>query len=127
MAEQKVGARKGGEELIIEVVAIRENHDGRVLHGWLEDQLAGVEHHRQALARALGVPDNADLAISALRAGAKGLGDGAANRKKLMISGELLYEAVAVVLERGEMADEINEMSWGKDAPDKDLERLVRR
>ena len=65
MAEQVLAAREGAEELVVEVVAVGEDDDGRVLHRRLARDHAGVEGHRQALARALRVPDDADAAVAA--------------------------------------------------------------
>ena len=48
---QKVGAaREGGEELIVEVVAVGQHDDGGVFHRQIADDAPGVESHGQALA-----------------------------------------------------------------------------
>ncbi len=64
-----LAAREGAEELVVQVVAVGEDDERRVLHRRLLDELAGVEGHREALAAALRVPDDADAAVA--------LGDGA--------------------------------------------------
>ncbi len=64
LAQQVLAAREGAEELVVEVVAVGEHDDGRVLHRRLADDAAGVERHRQALARALRVPDHADPPVA---------------------------------------------------------------
>ena len=81
LAQEVLAAREGAEELVVEVVAVGEHDDGRVLHRRLADDPPGVEGHRQALARALRVPDHADAPVTRLAAGppaglvaARGLG-----------------------------------------------------
>ena len=68
LAQQVVAAREGAEELVVEVVAVGEDDDRRVLHRRVQDDAAGVERHRQALARALRVPDHADAPVARLAA-----------------------------------------------------------
>ena len=58
LPQQIAAPGKGPEELVVEVVAVGEHEDGRVLHVRMQDQAAGVEGHGQALARTLGVPDH---------------------------------------------------------------------
>ena len=93
------------------------------------DDATGVERHRQALARPLGVPDHADppVAASAARLAARlgaavrvavrhgllqrrrpqPLEDGGLHRAELVLPGHLLDEDVtAVVLEHEEIADQ---------------------
>ena len=72
LAQQVLAAREGAEELVVEVVAVGEHDEGRVLHRRLADDAPGVEGHRQALARALRVPDHADAPVARLAAGLAG-------------------------------------------------------
>ena len=65
---RSLAAREGAEELVVEVVAVGEHDEGRVLHRRVADDAAGVEGHRQALARALRVPDDADAPVAGLAA-----------------------------------------------------------
>ena len=69
LAQQVLAAGEGAEELVVQIVAVGQHHDGRVLHRRLADDGAGVEGHSQALAGALGVPDDADAAIAGVAAG----------------------------------------------------------
>ena len=55
--------------MVVQVVAVGQDDDGGVFHRRLADDGAGVEGHREALARALGVPDDADAAIAVIAAG----------------------------------------------------------
>ena len=129
LAEQVLAAREGAEELVVEVVAVGEDDDGRILHGRLACDGAGVEGHRQALARALCMPDDADAAVArraagllaslvatalftdahnrARRGGPQGLADRDSHGVELVVAGHLLQEdAAAVVLEDDEVAEQ---------------------
>ena len=65
LAQQVGAAREGREQLVVEVVAVRQHDDGGIRHRRLADDASGVERHRQALARPLGVPDHADPSVAA--------------------------------------------------------------
>ena len=128
LAEQVLAAREGAEELVVEVVAVGEDDDGRVVHRRLARDGSGVEGHRQALASALRVPDDADAAVAGLAAAletlvaacllgdARGgpqlrcahrLGDGSAHGVELVVAGQLLLQCAAtVVLEHDEVVDQ---------------------
>ena len=67
LAQQVLAHAEGAEQLVVEVVAVGQHDQGRVLHRRVLDDLPGVEGHQQALAGALRVPDHADLAIAAGR------------------------------------------------------------
>jgi hypothetical protein len=66
LTQETLAARERAEELIVQIVPVGQYHDGRVLHRRFADDPPGVERHRQALARALGVPDDTDPSISRL-------------------------------------------------------------
>ena len=68
LAQQVAAAREGAEELVVEVVAVGQHHDRRVGHRRVQDHAPGIEGHRQALARALRVPDHADAPVAGLAA-----------------------------------------------------------
>ena len=123
---QQVGAaREGREQLVVQIVAVGQHDDGGVLHGWLSDDASGVERHRQALARPLGVPDHADPPVAAgaarlaarQRGRAQRLGDGGLHGVKLVIPRHLLHQVpAAVVLEHDEVADQRQQPAPGEDA-----------
>ena len=69
LAQEILTAREGAEELLIEVVAVGEHDDGRVLHRRLADDASGVKGHRQALARALRMPDHPYPPVTRLATG----------------------------------------------------------
>jgi hypothetical protein len=53
-------------DLAVQVVSVGHHHESEVA-GELAEDLARVEHHREALARALGVPEHAQLAAQPRR------------------------------------------------------------
>ncbi len=64
LSEQVAAHGEGRKELVVQIVAVGQHHQGRVRHAWLKHQQARVERHQQALARTLGVPDHACLAVT---------------------------------------------------------------
>ena len=50
-------------ELVIEVVAVGDEHESGVGHARVTHELGGVEDHLKALARALGVPHHATTLV----------------------------------------------------------------
>ena len=62
-AQQRPRRRELPEQLPVEVVAIRHDHQRRVVHPPLLEQLPGVHRHRDALARPLRVPEHARLPL----------------------------------------------------------------
>ena len=132
LAQQIATAREGAEELIVEVVAVGEHDDGRIRHRRVQDDAPGIEGHRQALARALRVPDHADAPVARLAArplprlvaprpfgdparrcrpsGAQRLFHRHVDRMELVVAGHLLDElAAARVLEDDEVAQQVEE------------------
>ena len=136
LAQEVAAPGEGAEELVVEIIAIGEHDDGGIAHGGLADDAAGVERHGQALARALGVPDDADAAVAGLAAGeaarlvaspdvaglalelrcAQRLGDGGLDGVELVVARHLFRERPAVVLEHDEVAQQGEETSPVADA-----------
>ena len=125
LTQEVATAREGREELVVEVVPIGQHDDGGVRHRRLADDAPGVEGHGEALARALGMPDDADAPITRLPARlasrlvpaallpqsllgrAQGLGDRRLDGVELVVARHLLREpAAAVVLEHDEVTEE---------------------
>ena len=50
--------------MIVQIVAVGDDHDGGVFHGGMQNDPPGVKGHRQAFARTLGVPDHADAMVA---------------------------------------------------------------
>ena len=131
LAQQGLATRKCAEELVVEVVAVGEHDDRWILHGRLADDGPRVKGHGQALARPLGVPDDANAPVAALAPGglarfvpplrlggaligllhrSQGLAHGHPHRVELVIAGHLLGEHTATaVLKCDEVAHEIEE------------------
>ena len=140
LAQEFLATGEGAEELVVQVVAVREDHDGRVLHRWLADDGPGIEGHGQALTGPLGVPDHPDAPVAKLSAGFAArlvssslLGDsdfGALQLRRpqglihrnldgveLVIPGHFLDQsAAAVVVKDDEVADHGEEAARLKDA-----------
>ncbi len=62
LAQELLAAGECAEELLVEVVAVGDDDERRVLHLRMQHDASGVEGHGEALARALRVPDDADPA-----------------------------------------------------------------
>ena len=116
------------------------------MHGRLADDAPGIEGHRQAFARPLGVPDDADTPVAGLAArlaagfvaarslghahrfllklhGAQSLGHGCSNGVELVIARHLLDQrTAAVVLEHDEVAQQCQEAAGFTDALDHHLQ-----
>ena len=146
LAEQIATAGERPEELVVEIVAVGQDDDRRVGHRGFEDHPAGVEGHRQALARTLRVPDDADPPIAGVAArtltgliAARPLGELASRRSRLggparlldrhvdgvelVVPGKLLREdSPAEVLEDDEVTDEVEEPTPLEDAFEDHLE-----
>ena len=146
LAQEVLATGEGAEELVVEVVAVCEHDDGRVLHRRLADDAARVEGHRQALARALRVPDHAHATVARLAArllagliATRGLRDPIAravqlgraqrlahrhlHRMELVVAGHLLRDAAAaVVLVDDEVAHQIEEALRGTEPFDHHLQ-----
>ena len=69
LAQQVLAARKGAEELVIQVIAVGQHDDGGVAHRRLADDAPGIEDHSQTFARPLGVPDHADAPVAGVATG----------------------------------------------------------
>src|SRR5690606_19989435 len=68
LTENLVTTLKLTEQLIIEIVAIRQHDERRVLHSRMSYDAGCVEQHREALPAALRVPDHTSSAIPGLSA-----------------------------------------------------------
>ena len=106
LGEQKA-AVEAAEQLAVELIAVGDDDDGRVLELRMPRHQVGVQLHLHRLARALRVPHDAGLAVGldGLDGAADGLGDG----EVLVRFRDALDEAVGAPVERGEVADELEE------------------
>ena len=144
-----MAAGEGAEELIVEVVAVGDHDDGRVLHRRVQDHASRVEGHREALARALRVPDDAHASIARFTARLAPspvpsrcvrdvpLGESRCAQRffhrsidgvELVIAGHLLDElAAALVLEDNEITQKVEKTAPLKNAIEQHLELRNRR
>ena len=79
----------------------------RILHCRMFDNQAGVECHQQALSRALGVPDDAGLAVAARSRGRQRMRHGMAHGMKLMIAGKDFGDLASGIAEDYEILQEV--------------------
>jgi hypothetical protein len=150
LADQVGAHRKGAEQLVVEIVAVGDHHDGRVFQLRQTHQLASVEGHQEALARTLGVPDDPNPPVAgtvvahtrqpivlgvlprriAERVGNRpqGGGDGTLHGVELVVAGDDLHEPAAHVAEHGEVAQQGEQPGTLEDPLDQHRELgLVRR
>ena len=69
LAQQVLAPGERAVELVVQVVPVGEHHHGRIFHCRFADDGSGVEGHRQALPRPLGVPHDTDPPVAGLPAG----------------------------------------------------------
>ena len=110
--------------LLVEVLAVGDD-DERPVPRHLAEHLLREEEHRHRLARALGVPEDAELA-PLLRRGVPQLlhpGEGVVDTEVLVVAGEQLDEPTGQVLEDDEVLDQVEQAFLGAHAPDDRLQR----
>lgn len=64
LTQQILTTRKRAKELIIEIVAIRQNDNRRILHRRIADNSPGIKSHSQTLTRPLRMPHHANALIA---------------------------------------------------------------
>ena len=124
LPQQARAAAEGAEQLIVQVVAVGQDHQRRVAQFRLHDQLPGEEHHGQALAAALGVPHHAAPAVPAQTAGLHGGPHGALHRVELVVGRHLLDDLRPLLLEHHEVPDQVCERCWREGPTDQRLQTL---
>ena len=113
LTQQVLRQAEHAEELAVKVIAVGDDHDGRVGHRGLLHHTRGETRHGDALAAALRVPHHAALALHA--AGRTGprrrhhLRDGRAHRMELVVARDLLHQR-AVILEQHEVAQVVEQV-----------------
>ncbi len=117
LAQHFVAALELAEELVVQVVAVGQQHQCRILHRRMPHDARGVEQHGKALAATLRVPDHARAAVAGFAAvhpaspvvpglarrlirshaaGAHRFLDRCVHRMELMITGDDLVQSAAV-------------------------------
>lgn len=127
LADQVLAHSEGGKELVVQIVAVREHHQGRIGHTCIEYQQAGIEGHQQALPGALRMPNHASLVVAwrlVLDAGETVDGrifrqrqltrtqrgdDCPFDRVKLMVAGDDFDQPVPAFTKYGEVTEKIEE------------------
>src|SRR6266571_590343 len=64
LAQQLMAAGECAEKLVVQIVAVREHDQRRILHRWFKDEPSGVERHRQRFTGALRVPHDPDTLVA---------------------------------------------------------------
>jgi len=105
LTQQLPGYAKRGEQLIVEVVAVREHDQRRVIH--VEADLSGIEDHGQTLAGTLGMPDNADATVAFHRL--PGFLQGFVDGVVLVVSSQNLDQRRTVILVEQEAAQDVQQ------------------
>ncbi len=112
LAQKRRASTELAEELVVQVVSVGDDHDGRAVQVAL--QQVREEHHRKRLAGALRVPEHADLAVA--RHGLLGALDGLAHAEVLVVGGEDLHGPVIAVVEADEVLDQVEQARLGHHA-----------
>jgi hypothetical protein len=108
LAQQVLAARECPEQLVVQIISIGQRQDRRVGHRRMQDDLAGIERHGQALARPLCMPDHAHPPVALRPRRFDCRLERRVDRVELVVARELLDQpATALVLEHDEMPDEI--------------------
>ena len=99
----RAGAKTSSKQLVVEVVAVGQQHYRRVRHRRVAHHLVDVEEHLQALARALSVPDDARPTVPSVDGG-DGRADRLVDRVELVVLRQLLHQPTALVREGDEFS-----------------------
>ena len=125
--------------MVIKVVSVGENDDGRIFHRRFQHEPPGVKRHREGFAGALRVPDDSGALVARFASGLllrvvasrlvvrircpccccrpDRLGDGYIDRVELVVAGDFFDDGVSVVLENDEVPDEIEESAFYRRRP----------
>ena len=100
-------ALEGAPDLLVELAAVRDDDNRRILQRGRAAQLRRQVEHRQRLARSLRVPDHA--AALRGRAAIQDACEGVADSTVLLVTRQLLHQTPALRLEDGEVTQDIEE------------------
>src|SRR5690349_8182872 len=114
------GGGEGLVDLAVELLAVGDDEEGPGAGEFAQDFL-GEEDHREALAAALGVPEDAEAALF-LADGADGL-DSVVDAEILVVLGEDLDERATTLAIEDEVFDEIEQAGVVADAAQDGIER----
>ena len=105
LTKEVLAAAELTEELVVEVLAVGYHHDG--YFGQSLHQLVGVEHHGEALARTLRVPEHTDFSVS-FHCGTGAL-QGFAHGVVLVVGGKNLGVFALVLVEADEVLQDVEQ------------------
>ncbi len=114
LARGGAGRLEGLADLVVQLLAVRHDHEGATAQHPAQ-HLLREEHHRQALARALRVPEHAQALAFQLLAGFVNSAqfhqprDGLVHAQELVVLGRLLDQAALALLEDGEVLDVVQQ------------------
>ena len=129
LSDQVAAHGESAEQLVVQIVAVGDDNDGRVFHRRFTHQLPGVESHQQALPRTLGVPDHPCPAVTAGPAGLHRAGHGPLHGMELVITRDDLGDAARRVTIQREILQQRQQAWPGKHPFDehRHLRRTFRR
>src|SRR5208283_1738179 len=116
LTEQVLAGRKRAKELVVQVITIREDHQGWVGHRWVLDDLSCVESHRQTLATSLCMPNDTDTPVALGRSSVERAFDSFVYGMELVITADFFLSFLATGVENGEVADQVEEPLLLEDA-----------
>jgi len=121
IAQQVLRQREDAEQLAVQIIAVGDDDDGWVLHRRVLHHLCGKAGHGDALAAALGMPNDAAPSFCFLVAIGTGSShdaiDRGTHRMELVIAGDLLHQC-AVILKQDEEAQVVEQVGRGQHATD---------
>jgi len=122
LAQQVWRSSEDAKQLPVEVLAVGDHHQCWVLKAWVDEQRPRQTGHLDALARALGVPDHTALSVTTWFACFCQPLDCCPDGMELVVSGDLLGDPAAVLLEQAEGASEVEQSLLIKETSDQGFE-----
>ena len=102
------GAGEGAIDLVVEIEPIGDHHEGPIAGNFAQGFL-GEEHHREAFAAALGMPEDAEAAVFFDFSIAAQIAQGLLDAEILMVLGNDLLGALAAVVEEDVIFDQVEQ------------------
>ena len=118
-------ARRGEdltEELVIQVISVGDEHNGRIGKLLSSHGLGGVKQHLEALARTLGVPDNPSTTVPIWTRRLNRRLDRCVDCPVLVVLRHPFDDAFGFIREDDEVAKQVQEACWLEDPTDEHLE-----
>ena len=121
MPDQIPAHGEGGEELIVQIIAIGDHDNGWIFELWAAHELTSIESHQQALAGALRMPDYADLAIALRRRGLDGFFNRMPDGMKLVIARDDLRKTRSGLPKNRKIMKQVKQPAPVENAFDQDI------